>query len=82
MMQLGDLVCCSSWRQFPPRHIRGEVIKVNPKTVIVRWMPEPPRLNGYARLYYYRGGVLRQVPETSRKAHHNLELIERKGGPW
>lgn len=77
-VQVGDVVCCSSWRQFPPRHIQGDVIKVAPLTALVQW-----RIGADAvgHRYWHRGRN-RAVPEVSRKSKNHLVLIERRGGPW
>lgn len=79
-MELGDLVRRSGLGMFPPRVVNGEVIKVNPKTVVVRWKNRTQYTD--VVLSFWHRGKTREVPATSYVAHRNLELIERKGGPW
>lgn len=79
MFQLGDTVHYARHRMMVPRMIHGEITKVSAKNVTVRWK-RPERM----LMWYYRGFHRDSdtLPETTRVAHHNLELIERKGGPW
>lgn len=79
VMQVGDTVRYWKRRSAVPNIIRGEVIKVNPKMAKVRW-ERPER----ALWWYYRGRTRNSndLAEVMNVAHHNLELLERKGGPW
>lgn len=78
MFERGDTVRLLRRGTLMPFRHRGEVIKVNEKSAVVRWQPLEREM-----IIWYRGGFLPVVvPEQSRVQFHNLELIERKGGPW
>lgn len=78
MFQVGDTVCYCRNRLAVPRVINGEVLSVGAKSAMVRWNKPERQI-----LWWYRRRSRRSNDlDQSRVTFDNLELLERKGGPW